>query len=124
MIFIKFILTNGDITVDEAQAKAILKSEQQLIPIRDESGGWTYETLNKAFIVRTVMDKEAMRTYNLKKQAEKAIAESEEEKKRLLAMSPEERAKLEQEEKERKEKITLMFADLKRGMEIPSNART
>lgn len=119
-IFIKFILTNGEISVDEKQAKEILKSEAQLIPIRDESGAWTHETINKAFIVRTVRDSDRIRHWHSEQKRKNEARIAEEEHQRLLAMSPEEREKIEQENKERVAKTAKMFEELRTKMNIKS----
>lgn len=111
-IFIKFVLTNGEISVDEEQAKSILKSEAQLIPIRDEKGAWTYETINKAFIIRTVKDHEKMRWWRVEQEKIKAEETAKLEEQRLLNMPPEERERLKKEEEESRIKMREMFADL------------
>ena len=112
MIFVKFIMTNGEITVDEEQAKSILKSEVQLIPIRDENGAWTHETLNKAYLVRTVKDHEKMRWWRIeqkkKEEEEKAMIEEQ----KLLDMPPEERERLKKEEEANRIKLREMFAEI------------
>lgn len=117
-IFIKFILTNGEISVDEEQAKAILKSEAQLIPIRDEAGAWTHETINKAFIVRTIKDTDRIRHWYSEQKRKEDYRIAEDERQRLANLSPEERAKIEEEEKERRAKTAKMFEDLRNKMHI------
>ena len=118
MIFIKFVLTKGEITVDEEQAKNILRSEQQLIPIKDLDGNWTYETINKAYIIRTHKDYEKMRWYNVEQEKIKQDKLAQEEHKKLLAMPPEERQRLEDEKKAQQKRIAEMFANLGKSFRI------
>lgn len=118
IVFIKFVLTNGEITVDEEQAKSILKSGNQLIPIKGFDGEWTGETINKAFIVRTARDYDRTRQHRLELQAKEQKKLEEAERQRLLKMSPEEKAKLEEEEKIQREKVAQMFSDLRKKFKI------
>ena len=51
-----------DITLPEDKALKIINSEGQLIKITDEKNGeWTGQSINKAHIVSTVVDREATR---------------------------------------------------------------
>ena len=115
MIFVKFVMTNGFITVDEEQAKAILRSENQLVPIKDLKGQWTYETLNKAYIIRTQLDYEKIREWNNEKRRQEEKRKIAEENARLLAMSPEERKALEEKEIEMRKKMKEMFDSFRVG---------
>ena len=115
MIFVKFVMTNGFITVDEEQAKAILKSENQLVAIKDLKGQWTYETLNKAYIIRTQIDYEKIRDWNNEQKRIERERLLEEEKQKLLAMSPEEKKKHEEQEEETRKKISEMIKSFKVG---------
>lgn len=73
MKYVKFIMSKGlDITVDEPQAREILKSPQQSHPVKDpKTGEWTLETINKAFMIGTKRDVERERA-----EAEKAARET------------------------------------------------
>lgn len=119
-IFVKFILTNGEISVDEQQAKDILKSEAQLIPIRGENGAWTYETINKAFIIRTVKDHEKMRWWRVEQEKIKAEELAKQEEQRLLNMSPEEKERIKKEEEEAREKSRKIMKELSESFKIGS----
>ncbi len=49
---------------DEDVAEAILESSNQLIKILDENGNWSGETMNKAHIINTKVDFDAMKYEN------------------------------------------------------------
>lgn len=68
-MFIRFVMQGKkEFVVDEIQAKEILASPQQLIPLLSIlSGEWTGETLNKAHIICTERDREAEREFQGKK---------------------------------------------------------
>lgn len=66
--FIRFIMSRGkEMVVDEFQAREILASPQQLIPLNTMAGEWTGETINKAHIVCTERDREAEKEFEGKK---------------------------------------------------------
>lgn len=68
-MFIRFVMSRGkEFSVDEIQAKEILSSPQQLIPIHSIlKGEWTGETINKAHIVCTERDREAEKDFESKR---------------------------------------------------------
>lgn len=118
MVFIKFVLTNGEITVDEEQARNILRSEEQLIPIHNEDGVWTYETINKAFIIRTCKDSEKMRWWNVEQEKlrqEKEVKEAEE---AFNKLTPEQKKAIKDKEEEERKKINEKFAELKKSFQV------
>lgn len=125
MIFVKFILTNGVITVDEQQAKNILNSKDQLIPIKNLDGEWTYETINKAFIIRTQLDFEKIKDWSEKEKKLKLEIEAKAENERLLAMPPEEREKIEKKSEDARARISEMLFGVRKKMTITdeSNAQ-
>lgn len=61
MRMIKFYMSKGDdISLPEDKALKIINSEGQLIKITDDKNGeWTGQSINKAHIVSTVVDREA-----------------------------------------------------------------
>ena len=118
MIFIKFVLTNGEITVDEEQAKAILKSDAQVIPIRDLNGTLTYETINKAFIIRTVKDFEKMRWWNVEQEKLRQEKEAREAEEAFQKLTPEEKEAIKKKEKEQKEILDKKFAEMRESFKI------
>lgn len=64
-MFIRFIMsTKKEFVVDAIQAREILSSPQQLIPIYSVfNGDWNGETINKAHIVCTERDREAEKDF-------------------------------------------------------------
>lgn len=58
MKYIKFTLSNKqEFTVTIEQAKEILQSSQQLVPIK-ENNKWDGRVINKAFVISTCWDRE------------------------------------------------------------------
>ena len=111
--YIQFTLSQGiKITVDEEQAKDILKSTQQLIPIV-KNGEWTGETINKAHIVATKRDYEEERNYY---REEESKAQREEERKAKEAyekLSPEEKEAIRINEEESRKKMRELYKSFK-----------
>ena len=121
--YIKFVLSKGsDVVVTEAEAKEILKAEAQLIPIRDENGQWTGETINKSHIIKTEIDKAKTAEVYRNKIKEcievQEKIEEEAERKRKLAMTADEREAEERAEIERKQKIKDMFSNLRNKLTL------
>lgn len=73
MRYVKFVMSRGkDITVDEQQAKEILRDERQMCPVVDpKTGEWTRESINKAHLVETVPDHEKDRAMALQEQSKR-----------------------------------------------------
>ena len=118
MMFIKFVMTgkNKDFTIDEFQAKEILSSPQQLIPVKDWHGNWTGETINKAFITCTERDRDAERTYH------DEVQRLEERKKYLTAVpeqtDPEKQQKLIEERKKNEVELAARLKHLTKSMSL------
>lgn len=116
-MFIRFVMQGKkEFVVDEIQAKEILASPQQLIPVLGIlSGEWTGETLNKAHIVCTERDREAERDFESKKwrleQRHKYLQE-------LKDVPEEKRAEFEAERKKTAQDYKTMIAYLSKKMAI------
>ena len=111
--YIQFTLSQGiKITVDEEQAKEILKSTQQLIPIV-KNGEWTGETINKAHIVATRRDYEEERSYY---REQESMAQRQKEKEAQEAydrLSPKEKEALRIKEEESIKQMRELYKSFK-----------
>lgn len=59
-------MSKGDpITLPEEKALSVIKSQDQIVCVGDEKGNWTGITINKAHIVDTMIDNDAMRNAQL-----------------------------------------------------------
>lgn len=102
MKMIRFVMSKGDpIIVSEIQARAILASDQQIVPIV-ENGEWTGEVVNKAHIVSSYRD---------------VIAESDKRLEESLKLPSADRPLTEEEKIERQKLIDKVRQDLKEVFE-------
>lgn len=60
MKIIKLVMSKGDsISLPEEKAEAVIDSDAQIVKITDKDGKWTGETLNKSYLVSTMVDVDA-----------------------------------------------------------------
>ena len=82
MKFIRFNLSRGDtMTFPSEEAKRILTSPEQLVPIKEADGKWHGRTINKAHIVSTTWDED-------REAEERDFSRIEENNKKLLEIRP------------------------------------